>query len=242
MTRTREWDLKSGEGQGGLTAMLSDTVGFVRELPHHLVASFRATLEEATHADLLLIVLDVSDRAADLHYQTVRDTLDELFDEVRTVEKKAREAAERSGADFKPYEPPPCVLLLNKADLLDDQREILIWQTKHPGAIAVCSLTDNEGRLRIGHEDLVSRVRRAVEGEPRMFSIEVPLRDAKTVHTLESRGRVIDRAYEADRVSLTIEIGPNIIDRLKKEGAAITVDGGRSDPADSDGWKPAPNR
>src|SRR5690606_4671081 len=50
VTRTREWNVARG-----LTVMLSDTVGFVRDLPHDLVASFRATLEEATHADLLLI-------------------------------------------------------------------------------------------------------------------------------------------------------------------------------------------
>src|SRR5262249_51828972 len=52
---TRRWTLA-----GGQTALLSDTVGFVRDLPHHLVASFRATLEEAIHADLLLHVVDAS--------------------------------------------------------------------------------------------------------------------------------------------------------------------------------------
>ena len=55
-TRTREWKLGQGD-----TVMLSDTVGFVRNLPHHLVASFKATLEEAVHSQLLLVVLDVSD-------------------------------------------------------------------------------------------------------------------------------------------------------------------------------------
>ncbi len=64
-TRTREWDVG-----GGLKVMLSDTVGFVRSLPHHLIASFKATLEEATHANLLLIVLDVSDPAAELQWKT----------------------------------------------------------------------------------------------------------------------------------------------------------------------------
>ncbi|MEO1512099.1 MAG: GTPase HflX, partial [Planctomycetota bacterium] len=83
MTRTREWKLGPSA-----RAMLSDTVGFVRELPHHLVASFRATLEEATHADLLLVVLDVSDPAAELHHDTVMRTLDEIFDEVRDVEAR----------------------------------------------------------------------------------------------------------------------------------------------------------
>lgn len=240
MTRTREWDLKSGEGQGGVIAMLSDTVGFVRDLPHHLVASFRATLEEATHADLLLVVLDVSDPAAELHYETVRSTLDELFEEVRQAERKAREAAERNGGAWQPYEPPPVVLLLNKADLLRDQQEILLWQTRHPGAMPVCSLTDQDGRLRIGHDELVSRVRREIEGEPRRFEVSLPLRDAKAVHTIESRGVVLGRDYEGDRVRLTVEIGPRLIDQLRMTTPSIRLIGEDAPPDDAPGWKPTP--
>ena len=70
-TKTRRWHLGGNEqppngdatdssGGGAHAALISDTVGFVRDLPHHLVASFKATLEEATHADMLLLVLDVS--------------------------------------------------------------------------------------------------------------------------------------------------------------------------------------
>ena len=77
-TRTREWKLSTSEGQQALSVMLSDTVGFVRDIPTHLVASFKATLEEATHADVLLIMLDVSDPAAEIQYNTVQRVLDEL--------------------------------------------------------------------------------------------------------------------------------------------------------------------
>jgi len=240
MTRTREWDLKSGEGQGGVTAMLSDTVGFVRDLPHHLVASFRATLEEATHADLLLIILDVADPASELHYETVRGTLDDLFEEIRKSERKAKEVADRDGGTHEAYVPPPCVLLLNKADLLEDQKEVLIWQTRHPGAMAVCSLADSEGRLRIGHDDLVARVRREVEGEPRVLVIGVPLRDAKTIHTIESRGRVTAREYEGDHVTLTVEIGPKLIDRLLTSGVSLTINGETPKREEKPAWKEAP--
>src|SRR5690606_12603773 len=72
-TRTRKWNLGGGD-----TVMLSDTVGFVRDLPHHLVASFRATLEEAVHSDLLLLVLDVADPRAAQQLQTVQQVLDEI--------------------------------------------------------------------------------------------------------------------------------------------------------------------
>src|SRR5690606_7624597 len=72
-TLTRKWEL----GQGDVV-MLSDTVGFVRDLPHHLVASFKATLEEATRSDLLLIVLDVSHPRARQQLETVMQVLDDI--------------------------------------------------------------------------------------------------------------------------------------------------------------------
>ncbi|USN99084.1 MAG: GTPase HflX [Phycisphaeraceae bacterium] len=225
MTRTREWDLKTGSGGGGLTAMLSDTVGFVRDLPHHLVASFRATLEEATHADLLLILVDISDPAAELHFETVNTVLDELFEDARQAELKAATIAERSGTKLKPWTPPERTVLLNKADRLADNHEVLIWSTKAPGSIPVCALPDAQGRLRIGHDTLVERVRRSAMGEVRRLEITVPLRDARTVHTIENRGRVLDRAYAADRVTLTVEIGSKQIERLRSAGAQMEIAG-----------------
>ncbi len=72
-TRTRKWHL--GEGRN---ALLSDTVGFVRHLPHHLIASFKATLEEAIHADLLLHVVDTANPQAVQQMLTVKKVLEEL--------------------------------------------------------------------------------------------------------------------------------------------------------------------
>ncbi|MEX2219792.1 MAG: GTPase HflX [Phycisphaerales bacterium] len=118
ISRTRQWDLG-----GGLNVMLSDTVGFVRDLPHNLIASFRATLEEATHADLLLIVLDVSDPAAEMHYQTVMQTLDSLFEEVEEHERRAGQQWSR----------PEIAVVLNKVDALRDNREVLMWQQRLGG-------------------------------------------------------------------------------------------------------------
>ena len=60
------------------TALLSDTVGFVRKLPHHLVASFKSTLQEVVFADLILIVLDASSKAINDHYKTISKVLDDI--------------------------------------------------------------------------------------------------------------------------------------------------------------------
>jgi len=72
-TKTRIWQIEQGT-----SVMLSDTVGFVRDLPHSLVASFRATLEEALHADILLHVIDASHPQAQQQIDTVESVLNEL--------------------------------------------------------------------------------------------------------------------------------------------------------------------
>lgn len=211
MTRTREWDLGGGE-----TVMLSDTVGFVRDLPHDLIASFKATLEEATHADLLLIVLDVSDPAAELHFDTVTSTLDELDKDV----------AARAEGDWSP---PERLLLLNKADRLGDNRELLIWQGRDPDAIPICALAD-DGRLRVGHDALIERIRDAARGEIRELEIIVPLSDGRTVSILENRAEILDRRYDNSDVRLKVRLGQRQIDRLRAAGSQFRIVGESTRP------------
>jgi GTP-binding protein HflX len=94
--------------------LLSDTVGFIRDLPHHLVASFKATLEEARQARLLLHVVDASNPQVEEHIQAVKKVLSEL------------------GCGEK-----PTLLVLNKVDRVTDQSIIHVLQAKHPGAVCV---------------------------------------------------------------------------------------------------------
>lgn len=206
-TRTREWDLG-----GGLRVLLSDTVGFVRDLPHNLVASFRATLEEATHANMLLIVLDVSDPAAELHLQTVTTTLDELF-------REAREADQRAGSehdDALAFREPRRVLLLNKVDRLADNASLLVWAQKWPGCIPI--VAKRPGGM--GHAELAALVREAAMGGEREVTLRVELRDSRTVDTLEKRGRVISREYGDDGTALfRVRIGERQLAQLRSLGA-----------------------
>jgi len=206
ISRTRQWDLG-----GGLKVMLSDTVGFVRDLPHNLIASFRATLEEATHADLLLIVVDVSDPASQLHYATVNETLEELFEDVR--EREARQ-----GRD---WEQPERTVLLNKIDRLRDNREVLSWQQGVPGSIALVARDPEHP----GHDELRDRVRSAARGVIQELSITVPLSDAKTIHTIENRGEVLEREYSGGEVRLRAKIGRRQLDQLRSAGARMRVEG-----------------
>ena len=97
----------------GTIALLSDTVGFIRDIPVGLIESFKSTLADARYADMLLHVADVSDPALSDHIRSVNQTLKEI------------------GADNK-----PALLCMNKIDLIP--REILLdIRLKYPGAIFV---------------------------------------------------------------------------------------------------------
>jgi len=213
ITRTRQVELG-----GGCTAMLSDTVGFVRDLPHNLIASFKATLEEATHADLLLIVLDVSDPAAELHYKTVTDTLDELCKEVSA-----------SGyEEDRHWTPPERLLLLNKVDRLEDNRDLLIWQQKVPNSLPICALPPTKaqaakGETNLGQHTLLNRIRELVLGHVEELDITLPLRDARTISLIESQGKVLDRNYSTDSVTLRVRMGRKQIDRMRGTGIRMTL-------------------
>lgn len=238
VTRTREWDLG-----GGVNAMLSDTVGFVRDLPHHLIASFRATLEEATHAHALIVVLDVSDPACELHYRTVTQTLAELFGEIRRAEER-RGAAEGSAAGGEGpdgggeapagvWREPTRLIVLNKVDRLKDNAALLVWQQREPGAMAVqANRADDPGMAALREV-----VRAMAVGEEREREITVDLRDSRTVDTLEKRGRVVGRSYDNGAVTLRVVIGQRPIDQLRSLGARMRI-AGEEPPAR--GWKRAP--
>ncbi len=219
MTRTRQWDLG-----GGLGVMISDTVGFVRDLPTNLIAAFRATLEEATHADLLLIVLDVSDPAAELQYNTVTSTLDDLIKDVQEREDKLNQR----------YTPPPRVLLLNKADRLPDNSEILIWQQRVPDAIVISArdlaTPSKPSAFAAGHAKLLEMAMGAAQGNVEEMRITIPLADSRTIHIIENRGEVLERDYTDEAVTLRVKIGTRQLAQLRSAGARMTIatDSGRA--------------
>jgi len=102
----------------GREALLTDTVGFIRKLPHDLVASFRTTLDEVNESDLLLHVCDVTSPILEEHLDTVNEVLGEIV----------------AG-------PRPTQLVFNKIDALADRAEIQVLQRHHPGALFVSAHT-----------------------------------------------------------------------------------------------------
>lgn len=188
-TRTRKWELGDGD-----SVMLSDTVGFIRDLPHHLVASFRATLEEAVHSDLLLILLDVAHPRCRQQHETVLQVLDEI------------------GANTQPR-----ILVLNKIDKLDNNADLLVLQREHLEAVAISART---GR---GLEVLVELVRTAARGGMKELTLSLPLSAGKAINFLENRATVLDRQYHDDLVHLTLRIGQRQLDQFKAMGAQFEV-------------------
>ena len=120
-TRTRKWTIPSW---GDL--LLSDTVGFVRDLPHSLIASFKSTLEEARQADLLLHVVDVSNPEAEEQAETVERVLDEIGVEVRNF-----------------------ILVLNKIDAVKDRGLVDVLRAKYAHSVTVSAIT-GEGLDKLG--------------------------------------------------------------------------------------------
>jgi len=215
-TRVEQWNLG-----GGNTCMLSDTVGFIRELPHHLVASFRSTLEDAVHAHMLLLVVDAGDPLAAEHLEVVQATLDEI------------------GATE-----PQRVLVLNKVDRLADGprgaahgvRPLAEWHRLHPDAMAVSARTGT------GLVQLAAAVLERMKGAVRTLHVEVPLRDARTVDFLEKRCPVHGREYADGSVTLHVEIGRRQVDQLLARGAAFRIEGMPAAEFVRARWDPAPAR
>lgn len=211
-TRVERWDLG-----GGNLAMLSDTVGFIRNLPHHLVASFRSTLEETISAHLLIIVLDVSDPQAPSQLQTVNQTLDEI------------------GATAQPR-----ILTLNKVDQLTDSRDLLVWLNRYPDALPISAATAE------GLNDLRARVMDHFLGDVREVDIALPMGDARLINYLERRAHVIDRQYQDSTAILRVRIGRRQVDQLLAQGGRFTMNGLRPHEALKTLWgngvPPAPQR
>jgi len=190
-TRIERWNLGAGN-----EVMLSDTVGFIRDLPHHLVASFRSTLQETVSAQLLLIVLDVADPDAPVQLETVQRTLDEI------------------GATGQSR-----LLVLNKIDLLDDSRELLVWLNRHPDAVPISAAT-GEGIAMLG--ELVTAHR---DGGVREVKITAEMSDGRTVALIEKRSTVLQRRYYDGMAELTVRIGRRQVDELLAQGARMRING-----------------
>jgi len=198
-TKTVRWDIGAG-----LSVLLSDTVGFVRDLPHHLVASFRATLEETIHANLLLHVVDVSSASARRQVESVEDVLRNL---------KCQDI--------------PQVVVLNKTDIADDTTLAELLSCHRYSAIKLSALTgaglDSLREAVLGHVQ-----RGSVE-----VTVLIQHTAGKLMNELMQAVEPKARRYVAEGVELDLFIQRTQLEQLKGRFPTLRIIAeGHADPVD----------
>jgi len=189
-TLAREVDV--GEGY---RYRLTDTVGFIRKLPHHLVASFRATLEEAEDADLLLHVIDAS-------HPGWEDQLDVVEKETTSISPKR------------------VIHVFNKADLLPDRDAFLALVREHyPHAVLTSTLREG------GVEDLRRALRTSAQALRPIAEIRVPVSNGKLLAAIHRDAEVMEQVQHNGVVTVTARIEARLLGKLRHEGVEVILGG-----------------
>jgi GTP-binding protein HflX len=169
--------------------LLSDTVGFIRNLPHTLVTSFRATLEEVAQAEVLLHVRDAASTYGEEQKTQVEKVLGEL-DSLNT----------------------PCIEILNKIDLLGEaEREGLQARSQAAGEIAVSARTGE------GMDAILAAIDRALHTDPLIQAeLLIPQHEGAALAAIEAGMTVHSREYEGNMVRLTVSGPASLLGRLRR--------------------------
>jgi GTP-binding protein HflX len=188
-TKTVRWSL--GDGR---SVLLSDTVGFIRDLPHHLIASFRATLEETIHANLLLHVVDVSSPTAWQQMEAVDEVLKSL--ECHQI---------------------PQLTLLNKIDAANDG-SLAEMLGRHRTNVFNISAKTGEGL-----DALIQEVTGRAKGDAVDVTVEIPHSQGKLLTELCGLSDVLERRYTAEAAELDIRINRSQLRQLQGRYPRLTV-------------------
>ena len=182
-TRTKRWQLP-----GWGPVLLSDTVGFIRNLPHRLIASFKATLEEARQADLLIHVADASNPAALDQVVAVYEVLKELG-----IEEK------------------DTLLALNKIDSVNGGVQLEALRSRYPQAVPISA------RNGLGISQLENKVSAALSRDFLDLEFQLEVSDGRTLAYLAKHGEVLSRTFVDDRVVVHCRISQQHLGPLRQE-------------------------
>ena len=162
---------------GNQQVLLSDTVGFIRKLPHHLVDSFKSTLDEIRESDILIHLVDASSPQADDYIQVVTETLRDLG-----VERK------------------PVILVFNKVDLIDDPSRIKALQTDNPDAVWVSA------EQRIGLNRLEEEILNVILKDFVDKYYEISVKNYKAISFIFDNAEILNQKFDEDKVCLHFRI------------------------------------
>jgi GTP-binding protein HflX len=186
-TRTRRWQLPHWG-----PVLLSDTVGFIRDLPHRLVASFKATLEESRQADLLIHVADASNPAVLDQISAVSHVLEDL------------------GIDEK-----DALLVLNKTDRLPSEALLQKILARYPNAIPISAATrQGLDKFALAVSDALSRTFRDVD-------IETGVDNGKLMAYVAAHGEILSRRYNEARVVIHCRMPEKFLGRINEQGTDV---------------------
>ncbi|OUR76964.1 GTPase HflX [Alphaproteobacteria bacterium 46_93_T64] len=183
---------------GGQTVILSDTVGFISDLPTELIAAFRATLEEVLEADLIVHVRDITHNDTEAQKEDVFNVLRRLGIDI---------------GDEGLY-----LEVLNKLDLLDDDKKEIVLNEcdRRPDLIGMSAVSGE------GVETFLTRVEEQITSKQKILTVTVPSEDGASLSWIYRNGTVLDRTDQEEFVILEVKFSVENLGRIAK--MPVTID------------------
>ena len=184
---TLDSTMRNFELPGGKSAIISDTVGFIRDLPHGLIASFRATLEEINQADIIIHLVDGSSDDIDKKMNTVKNVLADI-----TEEEKEQ------------------ILVFNKIDLLNAEKEQFL-RSCYPDAIFISAKTGKN------INDLLEKIQEIVYRDFKTIAGVIGYEDANLIEKLHNNGEVEKEEYIQEGIYIKAYAPKSLAEKINKK-------------------------
>jgi GTP-binding protein HflX len=173
--------------EGTQEILLSDTVGFIRKLPHHLVASFKSTLDEVREADLLLHLVDV-------HHQHFREQMQVVMKILEDLNSHLK----------------PILIIFNKIDLLENSGILPSLRKEYPDSVFLSAIR------HIGVESLKKKIKEILEKNLVSLSLRISLQEQKLIHYIHSLARVENIHYDGEEVEIELKCDRETLGKIKQ--------------------------
>ena len=175
------------ELEKNLNVLISDTVGFIRKLPHHLVASFKSTLNEVRESDILLHIIDISNDYYEDHIEVVNSTLKDL------------ECAKKQ-----------VIKIFNKIDLVQDKNKIQYLYNKYPDSLIISAFKG------INISSLRDKIKRIITDEFSQKRIKLKITDSKLISLIHSLANVTEIKYTNDFAEISYTAKPESEEKIRR--------------------------
>ena len=167
--------------------LLSDTVGFIKKLPHELVASFRSTFSEAIEADLLLHVIDASQQ----NFETQMEAVTSVLHEIKITNK-------------------PIIHVFNKIDIIESEGRKEALLKNYPDGVFISAAK------KTGLNELLEKIKKVTFGSYITKTLSIPQSEGKILASIYNNGTVLKRVEANDKVEITFEATPEFVSKIIK--------------------------